>query len=67
MRSELAGECAPELIEIALERLLESGRLIEDGPNLALPDHAPRLTDEEEAARARLQELIAETMLLFAS
>lgn len=60
LRSALADVCDGALVEAALRRLLEEERLVENGPRLALPDHRPQLTEEEEIARNRLGALIAE-------
>jgi len=54
VRSAMAPVCDLELAETAVRRLLADGRLLESGPRLALPDHAPRLTPREEEGRAQL-------------
>ena len=54
VRSALAPVCDLELAEAAVRQLLTEGRLIEQGPRLALPGYTPRLTSAEEKARERL-------------
>ena len=54
VRSAMAPHCDLELAETAVRQLLADRRLLESGPRLALPDHAPRLTPPEEEGRARL-------------
>ncbi|MYA34115.1 MAG: selenocysteine-specific translation elongation factor [Gemmatimonadales bacterium] len=59
VRSAMVRVCDLELAETAVGRLLADGRLLESGPRLALPGHAPRLTPREEEGRAQLAETIA--------
>lgn len=54
VRSAMAPHCDLELAETAVRQLLADRRLLESGPRLALPDHAPRLTPQEEEGRAHL-------------
>ena len=54
VRSAMAPHCDLELAETAVRQLLADRRLLESGPRLALPDHAPRLTPQEEEGRAQL-------------
>jgi len=53
LRAE-AGEAAEVLVEEAVRRLAGEGRVVVEGPRIRLPEHAPRLTPEEEAARDAL-------------
>ena len=54
VRSAMAPFCDLELAETAVRRLLAGRGLLESGPRLALPGHAPRLTAQEEEGRAQL-------------
>ncbi len=63
VRSALAGICAPELAESAIDRLVADEELVAAGPRLSLPGRGPRLTPEEEAGRERLLERISEAGL----
>ncbi len=58
VRSEVGALCAPDLAETAVRQLLAEGRLVEDGPRLALPGHVPHLTRDEVLAQDRLSDLI---------
>ena len=58
VRSAVAPVCDLELAETAVRRLLADRRLVESGPRLALPGHAPRLTPREEEGRAQLARTI---------
>lgn len=58
VRSAMAAVCDLELAETAVRRLLADRRLVESGPRLALPGHAPRLTEREEEGRAQLARTI---------
>ncbi len=54
VRSAMAPVCDLALAETALRRLLADRRLLERGPQLALPGHGPRLTPREEEGRRLL-------------
>ena len=54
VRSALAPVCDLQLAETAVRQLLAERRLLESGPQLALPGQVPRLTPEEEEARREL-------------
>ena len=59
VRSAVGSSCDSKLAEAAITQLLAEDRLAEKGPNLALPHHRPRLTEEEEEARLLLEATIA--------